>query len=361
MNDSTQHVDANFKVETAISKDGLSFYDVKSAPFEVYGLYDYKNQTPFKRMPDAIAKSVSEGVAALYTNTSGGRVRFSTDSDRIVLKAEVAHVARMPHFSITGVCSFDLYEDFPALQTSRYIGTFIPPYKVTDGFEAKIVLKERKKRYFTVHFPLYSNVASVLIGINEGASLEEGMKYKQLAPVVYYGNSVTQGGCASRAGNSYPNIIGRRLNLDFINLGFSGSGRAEETMTDYLSGLDMSVFVCDYDYNAPDADYLKATHLKLYQKIRASHPDTPFIMMSRCNFVYSEENSIARRDVIYESFRYARNAGDTNVYFMDGASIYRGDYANIAVIDQVHPSDLGFALIADSLEGIIIHSLENNI
>lgn len=360
MRQNISHVDQNFNLETSITHDGLKFYNVKEAPFEIYGLYDYKKQSQFKRMPDEVAKNVNSGVATLYTNTSGGRIRFSTDSDVIVLKAEVANVTRVSHLSVTGACGFDIYEDFPESQTSRYLATFIPPYDVSEGFESKIKLVSRKKRYFTIHFPLYSDVLSVFIGTNDDAILGEGMKYKSTLPIVYYGNSVTQGGCASRPGNSYPAIIGRRLNTDFINLGFSGSGKAEETMVDYLASLDMSVFVCDYDHNAPNPEYLEATHRRLYEKIRTAHPDLPFVIMSKCDFVYGEENSIKRRDIIYETFRYAKSSGDKNIYFMDGESVYHGDYANIVVIDRVHPSDLGFSLIADTLGGIITRALQNN-
>ena len=97
----------------------------------------------------------------------------------------------------------------------------------------------------------------------------------------------------------------------------------------------------------------------MYQKIRAAHPSLPIIIMSRCDFCYSEESSISRRDVIYETFRYAKNNGDKNVYFMDGEGIYCGDNVNVAVIDRVHPSDLGFALIANTLEEVIIRALHN--
>ncbi len=359
MKENISQIDKNFEIVTKINRDGLSFYDVKESPFEIYGLYDYKKQAQFKRMPDGIAQNVNDGVATLYTNTSGGRIRFSTNADVIVLKAEIANIARIPHLSLTGACSFDIYEDFPETQTSRYLATFIPPYDVSDSFEYKVKIGTRKTRYFTVHFPLFCDVLSVLIGVNEDATLSEGMKYKNIAPIVYYGNSVTQGGCASRPGNSYPNIIGRRLNIDFVNLGFSGSGKAEEIMTDYLANLDMSLFICDYDHNAPDTKYLEATHRKLYEKIRAAHPYLPFIIMSKCDFVYGEENSVRRRDIIYETFRYAKSTGDQNVYFMDGQSVYCGDYANIAVIDKVHPTDLGFSLIADILEGTVTRALQN--
>lgn len=361
MENNISHVDKNFNVEVSVRKDGLNFYNIKSNPFKIYGLHTPKEigAAKFKRMPEDVAKKVNDGVATLYTNTSGGRVRFSTDSDTIVLKAEISNITRVPHLSLTGACSFDIYEDFPELQNSRYVATFIPPYNVSDSFEYKIKLGSCKKRYFTIHFPLYCDVSSVFIGLKDTATLDKGMEYKKLLPIVYYGNSVTQGGCASRPGNSYPNIIGRRLNVDFINLGFSGSGKAEETMVDYLASLDMSVFVCDYDHNAPNPDYLKATHCNLYEKIRADHPQLPIIIMSKCDFVYGEENSVRRRDIIYETFRYAKSQGDKNVYFMDGASIYSGDYANIAVIDRVHPSDIGFSLIADTLEEIILRAINN--
>lgn len=359
MKEKTTHTDKNFDVCAVESVDGLRFYDVKKKPFEIYGLYDPENEGQFKRMPDDVARSVNPGVAKLYTNTSGGRIRFSTDSDVILLRSVLANIERASHLSLTGACSFDIYEDFPETQTARYISTFIPPLDVKDKFESKLRLPSRKLRYFTIHFPLYSDVLSLEIGVNEDAYIGEGMKYKNIAPIVYYGNSVTQGGCASRAGNSYPNIIGRRLNIDFANLGFSGWGRAEENMTDYLASLDMGVFVCDYDYNAPSPEYLEATHLKLYEKIRAAQPELPIIIMSKCDFVYGEENSVRRRDVIYETFRTAKRRGDNNVYFMDGGSVYSGDYANIAVIDKVHPTDLGFLLIADILEGIIIRALQN--
>ena len=359
MSGKVSSVDKNMEVVAKINKDGLSFYDVKDEPFEIYGLYDAKNQEQFKRMPDEIGKNVNQGVAVLYTNTSGGRVRFSTDSDVVAIKVVLGEIGRYPHLAMTGSCGFDIYEDFPETQTSRYISTFIPPFDVTDGYESKATLPSRKKRYFTIHFPLYSDVKALLIGLREDATLGEGMKYRDVLPVVYYGNSVTQGGCASRAGNSYPNIIGRRMNVDFVNLGFSGAGKAEEIMTDYLASLDMGVFVCDYDHNAPNAQYLEATHKKLYEKVRASHPTLPIILMSKCDFSYGEENSIRRRDVIYETFRYAKSQGDMNVYFFDGESVYYGDFANIAVIDRVHPTDLGFALIADKLGGVIERALQN--
>ena len=114
----------------------------------------------------------------------------------------------------------------------------------------------------------------------------------------------------------------------------------------------MSAFVCDYDHNAPSAEHLRNTHLKLYQKIRAAHPTIPFLIMSKPDFNYSlnpqSENKL-RRDVIYETYRYAISNGDQNVYFIDGESIFRGPYEDMCTVDGCHPNDLGMALMADAV------------
>jgi hypothetical protein len=173
-----------------------------------------------------------------------------------------------------------------------------------------------------------------------------GVKYRDLSPIVYYGSSITQGACASRPGNIYQNIICRRNNIDYVNLGFSGSGFAEDTMVDYLCGLEMSAFVCDYDHNAPNVSHLEATHRKMYEKIRAAHPELPYIMISRVDFDCEYYENIKRRDVIIDTYRYARATKDKNVYFIDGASVFRGPYQDLCTTDGCHPTDLGFYRMA---------------
>jgi hypothetical protein len=101
------------------------------------------------------------------------------------------------------------------------------------------------------------------IGLQEGAKVEGGLKYRSELPVYYYGSSITQGACSSRPGNAYQSIISRRQNLDFVNLGFSGSGRAEEIIANYMAEQKMLAFVCDYDHNAPNPEYLNDTHCRL--------------------------------------------------------------------------------------------------
>lgn len=54
----------------------------------MYGFYDYKNEDYFKRLPDSVAEIISDGVNSCRMESAGGRIRFSTNSKYIVLKAE---------------------------------------------------------------------------------------------------------------------------------------------------------------------------------------------------------------------------------------------------------------------------------
>ena len=112
-------------------------------------------------------------------------------------------------------------------------------------------------------------------------------------------------------------------------------------MMAYIVGLDMSAFVYDYDYNAPDAAHLAATHYAGYRAVRAAHPELPIVMASRPNFDYSREDGGARRDIIAASYERAVAEGDTHVYFVDGAREYRTFVADGCTVDGCHPNDLG--------------------
>ena len=342
-------IDVNFATVSA-KRDDVKFYDVKDDPFEIYGLYNPKIEPFFKRLPDEIGLNTNSGVSGLYKNTAGGRVRFSTDSDYIIVRAFMHSFTEFAHMTRLGVRGFDLYIDDPESGKSAFYGCFQPPKDIESGFEEIITFKTKELRYITINFPLYNSLDALHIGLQEGAALGEGAKYANELPVVFYGSSITQGGCASRPGNCYQNMISRRFNMHYINLGFSGSGRAEDIIVDYMSGLDMKIFVSDYDHNAPDPDYLKATHYKMYEKIRAKNPDIPYVMISRPDFRKPTESGLEdsqkRRAIIEESYRRAKESGDENVYFIDGESFFEGEYTDSCTVDYCHPNDLGFSRMA---------------
>lgn len=259
------------------------------------------------------------------------------------------HVEHISKCAMSGTSSFDMFIDGPESNVSRFYSVFLIPRDAKGGYESILKFKTRRLRYITINFPTYSFVRDLYIGLQQDATVGCGLKYRNTPPVVFYGSSITQGACASRPGNTYESIISRRMNLDFINLGFGGNGKAENAIVEYMAGLKMSAFVADYDHNAPNAQYLKETHLNMYEKIRSAHPDLPYIMISRVDFDYDYEGSVARRRAIFDVYSSAKDKGDKNIYFIDGDGVFRGPYQDLCTIERVHPTDIGFALMADAI------------
>lgn len=341
---SIEEIDTRFKVETSLSEKDIRFFDVRSEPFEVYGLYNYKQEPVFKRLPDPVAEATSEGVRELYLNTAGGRVRFSTNSTYVAIKTGMPGVTVFPHMTLAGTSGFDLFVDEEEIST--YYKTFMPPVGMRDGYESIVYFPDSRTRNITINFPLYNKVDTLYIGLQSTSVVGSGLKYRNKKPVLYYGSSITQGGCASRPGNSYPAIISRHLNCDHINLGFSGGAKAEEAIIDYMAGLDIGVFVCDYDHNAPDAEYLASTHEGLYRRFRRKAGLTPIIFVSRPDFENGTDLNIIRRDVIYSTYMNAIKNGDENVRFIDGQQLFLGEDRDCCTVDGCHPNDAGFLRMA---------------
>ena len=348
-------IDKNFKVETKLDIPDVKFYDVKNEPFSVHGVF-YEDGK-FRRLPESVAKTVNEGVWSLHANTAGGRVRFKTNSKYIAIYAKLPLFARMPHFALTGSSGFDLYVKKGDEQV--YNGTFIPPYNTIDTYEAAINLidedavgfEEGKMFEITINMPLYSDVSELYIGLSETASVEKAAPYKYTKPIVYYGSSITQGGCASHAGSSYQGFIERRFDTDYINLGFSGNAKGEDSIAEYISKLDMSVFVYDYDHNAPTVEHLKATHERMFLKIREENPHLPIVMMPRPRYTQGPRTK-ERYDIILNTYNNAKRRGDKNVYLIDGPTLMAKAKSE-GTVDNCHPNDLGFYSMSVALGEVI--------
>lgn len=336
-------IDKNFAVNN-VNTDGIKFYDVAQRPFKIYGVH--KENGVFVRMKKEIAKSVSEGVAALNFNTAGGRLRFKTNARRIVLKCKTELGRVMIHMPETGRCGFDLYAD------GAYYNTFIPPLGFKNGYLSEVSFSVAEMRDIVINFPLYNGVSELYVGLEEGAQIESGKEYKITTPVVFYGSSITQGGCASRPGNCYQNVLSRRLDFDYLNLGFAGCALAEDEMAEFISKLDMSAFVYDYDHNAPNADYLERTHYAMYKKIRDKNKMVPIILASAPSPGWGKETK-RRIEIIKNTQKRAIAEGDKNIYFVNGMEIFESYDKDMMTIDTVHPNDFGFFCMARAFEKVL--------
>ena len=331
------------KIDTSVGKDDTLFANIEVAPFKVYGV-TMGEDGKYHRMPFEIAEKVNDGVKVLSSNTAGGRIKFKTNSPYIVVKAKLGKYWHMYHFPACGNYGFDIYDG------KEYKGT-VRPIERPIEFEG-IEYLGAGEHDITINMPLYSDVCQVLVGLAADAEISAPNEYKHAAnaPVVFYGSSITQGGCASRPGMSYQAILERELGFDYINLGFSGSAKAEDAIIEYIAGLNMGVFVYDYDHNAPNPEHLEATHEKMFLAIREKHPDMPIILLSRPSSIDKK-----RREIIENTYNNAVARGDKRVYIVKPAELNEKN----GTVDGCHPNDLGFYYMAKDLSPILKKCIED--
>ncbi len=253
----------------------------------------------------------------------------------------------MPLMPLTGSSGFSLFEKTETGE-ERHIANLAPLPTDAEGFIAETKLLGGKMREYVLYFPLYNRVDKLSIALDKDATVRKSNPYRNVLPILYYGSSITQGGCASRPDTSYQAIICKRNHIDFINLGFSGNAKAEEEMVAYLASLDCSLFVCDYDHNAPTVEYLQSTHFRLYQLYRKVRPNVPILFISRPD-TFREEGGVERDKIVRTTYLKAKAQGDKNVYYLAGRNFYGKRSCSVFAVDGCHPTDYGFAMMAEKI------------
>jgi len=293
----------------------------------------------FCRMDPKVLPKMSEGVQHLAWNTSGGCVRFRAKGRRFGIRMTLRSGDDMSHMPRTGSAGLDVYVGLGS--EGRFVQSTRPEYGKT-FVETEVNLPFGEDEV-TLWLPLYNGVTDLQLGFSEGEEPGAPMPHR-MGKALFYGSSITQGGCASRTGNSHVNMLGRMLDCGIHNLGFSGNGKGEPEMADYIASLDFDVLVLEYDHNAPTAAYLRETHLPFLQRILRGHPDLPVLLVSKPDFGRTAEDSV-RRDIIRESYRWTRERGMRTI-FLDGAKLFDGPMSDSCTVDGCHPNDLGFYRMA---------------
>lgn len=333
----------------AIKREDVDFYKLPCKPFQVLGLWN--PEVNFRRLPDDVAAAASGGVVDKSQQPSGGRIRFATDSSCVGIRVTNKYRAvNSPHLPRLAENGFDMYIEENGVDT--FHRSFLPAIDKFDGYEGIENFDSKKMREITIHMPLLNEVYSIEIVLEKGCTVKEHRPYKHPVPIAFYGSSITHGVGASRPGNAYNNIISRKLDTDILCFGFSGNAKGEPCLAEYISGLNMSAFVLDYDHNAPTVEHLKNTHEQFFKIIRKKQPELPVVFVSRPVAKMSED-MLARRDVIMQTYLNARMSGDKNVYFVDGYALYNGPNRTECTVDCTHPTDMGYYRMAEVIGSVL--------
>jgi lysophospholipase L1-like esterase len=322
----------------------MKYYSCQDAPIKLYGLCAEALPEHFYRLPPELIERLGGGVKDRAMLPMGGRVRFRTDSESIVIKATLK--TNKIDWAVPLSCSANSTVLIGETKSLRLAG-LAGPHDYTSLYTESTI---RKKAGVTEDVAIYLERNEILekmeIGIDDGASLEAPTPYAIEKPILYYGSSITEGGCATRTSNAYVALVSAWLDADFVNLGFSGAAKGEAEIAEYIAGLDISAFVYDYDHNAPTAEHLAKTHEPFFRIIRRAKPDLPVLMLSRPGMDDYTEDSAARAAIIRKTYENALAAGDKNVAFIQGNELFGSGERSSCTIEGCHPNDLGFMRMA---------------
>lgn len=339
-------LDPNLAVP-ANSVEGMDLYSVDSENMLLSGFYWRKKGEGFCRFPTDMDLEFNQGVKYLAWCTAGGNVRFRSDAKCIKIHA-VVEGGKMAHMAFVGSRGFDLYAGQGLTQV--FAKSSVMPVDKDEYIVPLFQSPNAVMRDFTIYFPLYSKVKFLEIALSAGAALLKPTPWENPSPVIVYGTSITQGGCVSRPGMLYSNILSRLLKRPVYNFGFSGSGKGEAQIASRLAEIkDPAMYILDYDDNARP-ELLQKTLIPFIRILRQKHPLVPILALSTEPksaeaFEPFDSDYASRERALYnqiheEAQKMFREQGDENIYFLDGRMLYGADFEECTV-DGAHATDLG--------------------
>ena len=350
-----------FSQEKESTKDiNISYFGREHFLIEGTAIADSLKESPYDRLPISYKEKVREPVWDLSKASAGITVRFHSNSTSINLKWTVLNDLDMPHMAATGIKGIDLYTKYN--NKWRYVTTAgalvgLKTYQnksiPADSINEYELIKNMSPdfREYKLFLPLYDGVTKLEIGIDNNALINKASP-NPVKPIVFYGTSITQGGCASRPGMAHTNIISRKLDVDCINYGFSGNGRMEMPIVELISDIDASFYVIECLQNM-DSEQVKERVRPLVDMIRTKHPLTPIVLVE--NMMYTtafldqtiETTLIQENEALKNEFDKIIKRGTPNIFYIKDNKDFLSD--NEGTVDGVHLTDLGFLRYADYL------------
>ena len=338
---------------TSDSKEDLLWYDV--ARLGIEGKAWNKTKSKFDRLPARAEETVRPPVWSLSRDSAGMAVRFKTDATRIAARWKlISSGLAMPHMPATGVSGLDLY-----VKADDGRWHWLAVGRPTKFPENRATLANGippGEREFILYLPLYNGVSSVEIGIAKDKTLKRLPRPAGSKPIVFYGTSITQGGCASRPGMVYTAILGRRLNHPVVNLGFSGNGRMEKELAELMAEIDAAAYVIDCLPNIAAKEVAARTE-PLVHILRQAHPETPIMLVEDRSYADSflvtskRQRNESSREELRAAFKRLQKSGVKGLYYLAGEHLLGDD--GEATVDSSHPTDLGFVRMADAFEPVL--------
>jgi lysophospholipase L1-like esterase len=311
----------------------------------------------YQRLPDRAKKVVREPVWGLSENSAGLAIHFYTNATTIEIRYGVKGSHAMPHMPATGKTGVDLYavdsDGKWRVATDRYNFGDTISYTFSNLSQSKY---HKHGFEYRLYLPLYNTVTWMKIGVPDSAELRF-IPVLAEKPIVVYGTSIAQGGCASRPGMGWTNILSRKLDYPVVNLAFSGNGPLEKELVDLMDEMDASLYIFDCLPNMGNLSSEEVIRRTLYgvKKLREKH-DAPILIVDHIGYRNAELNEGSREtaermnEASRQAFDSLRRLGVKNIHHLHKDSI---NMPMDGCVDNIHPTDLGMQVYADAYEKIV--------
>lgn len=333
----------------------MVYYNMSSFP--LLGTVVHGGKTQYTRLPDSLSKVCRPPLWDLGYNTAGMSIRFASNSTKIAAKWNSRNTFSMNHMTPVGIRGLDLY----ALQddgTWTFVNSARPRLNKKTSETTIISDMIPKMREYMLFLPLYDGIDSLYIGVDSLSSVMMPMSPTPVRakPIVFYGTSITQGGCANRPAMCHTNILQRWLNREVYNLGFSGNGQLDYEIADLMGNIDAGMYILEFLPNVT-YDQMNERMDKFYKILRAKRPNVPILFVETPPFPHRRFNQevfkkVSQKDACLNAyFKELKHRGEKNIYYLRSTKQLGDD--NEATVDGNHFTDLGFERYSKVLYPII--------
>lgn len=326
---------------------------VNAGVFPVYGKIEAVDGAPYERIPAGWLSDSRAALKWLGSCSAGTYIRFRSNSSSISARWSTKSTSNGNHFTDTGIRGLDLY--VLTDKGWKFIGAGRPNRNDNTTQSRIIGWMDTTEKEYMMYLPLYESLTSLEIGIDEDAYIEASLadSPKRDRQIVMYGTSILQGGCASRPGMAFTNILSRKLDREVVNLGFSGNALLDLEIARFMAmAQNPAIYVLDYCPNATTED-IKNRAEEFVDILRAAHPDVPILIVDEVYYAYYDYDK-AVTSTMETKFRAQKELveklsrkGYKKIYHMERKHAL--GYDDEGFVDGCHYNDLGMMRYADYL------------
>lgn len=345
-------------VANAAKTDRLVWHAADTLP--LYGTLVHDAKKAYSRLPDSLESRVRPQLWDLGKNSAGLFIRFRSDASEMGFKWKSLNKFNMNHMTPTGIRGMDLY----ALDTDgswKTVTSVRPSQNQHNTTTMAVTDMVPMMREYMLYLSLYDGIDSIFIGVDSAATVLSPAVNLPVRekPIVMYGTSILQGGCATRPGMIHTSMLGRMLQREVINLGFSGNAQLDLEIAELIAQSAPSVIVLDMLPNC-SKEQLEERLVPFYRIIREAHHEVPILMVESPIFPIMKWNIETMETITEKNATLARifdelKQTDDRLFYFEGDKVLND---REGTVDNYHLTDLGFRDFAENMYPVMVRLLE---